>query len=80
MMPLLTSHWSKLSHMTISSSKGSRETSLLARNIDVPLMWDIHEERRREEWVSGRQASVSATALEMLSMELGAMSEGGGAW
>lgn len=54
--------------------------SLLARNIDVPLMWGICEERRRGEWVSGRQAAVSATALEMLSMELGAMSEGGGVW
>ena len=37
MMLLLTFHW-LLSHMTISVSKGSWEMSLLARNIDAPIM------------------------------------------
>lgn len=37
MMLLLTFHW-LLSHMTISISKGNWEMSVLARNIDAPIM------------------------------------------
>ena len=51
--------------------------SLLARNIDVPIIQRISEERRGQ-WMSGRQAAVSVTPSRDAKDGTGAVLESGG--